>query len=469
MSSDSYAAQLEQKLLNHGCTPAGAAWVMKALHPVQGGAAKMPDASAVNSLNPQFTTTAVIGAPSGLAANTNWDACIISPPSDCIGAYIATNAAGIDFGTSVASYNTVLSHSTTNKVSSSGYLIGAGVTIAGAVWTNGLSSYTGTVSSELPAAFRIVAKSVTGYAAGSALYNQGTVYSAQFASTPMASSVGQCLTTPSGAIPVVNIDDVALPLSESDMAVMTPSYYTTSAVEGFYSVHRLNGPNQQFVSPRGASQWRTSDGSFMVFNISDPTNTNMATGVFPRVLTDAYASVSPVIPPSGGVTSVSTAHHPGLTWGVTIFRGLHPQMTISLKTVTVLELVPSANAPSRQFITPPPEYDPVAMRLYYHLAHEMRPVMASKHNFFGTLLPMLSSLLTRALPVVGPLIGQGLSALGGIVSNRTTPAPARRAIQADQPIPARRAPSVASARSARSVRSVRSTKGKKKVTIRRRK
>lgn len=467
---DSYATQLENKLLNHGCTPAGAAWVMKALHPVVGGAVKMPDANAVNALNPQYTTTVTIGPPTSIGTS-NWDAIVISPPSDCIAAYYSTNASGssgFDFSTSVASDNSVLTHATMGASASSNFIPAASCAISTGVWTNGISNYVSTATTELPASYRLVAKSVTGYAAGSALYNQGTVYSAQFAAKPLFCPIGQGL-APTGVVnPVVNIDDICLPLKESDMATMTPSYYTTGAVEGFYSVHRLNGPIQDFVAPRSVSQFRLDGGSYMGFSLANPVSVNASTGVIPRILTDAYTSVSPVIPPSSGMTCASTAHYPGMTWGVTIFRGLHPQMTISLKVVSVLELVPTANAPSRQFITPPPEYDPVAIRLYYHLAHELRPVMASRHNLFGTLLPMISSVLSKAVPILGPLVGQGLSALGGLVTNRSAPAPTAQAQPPSIMAPRRRASSVASRTSRGSHRSVRIA-GVKKNKLKRRK
>jgi len=64
-----YAAQLESKLKAMTLSPAAAHWVAKALHPVTGAPAPIPDAIQVAALLPEYRTTTVIGAPGA----GNWD------------------------------------------------------------------------------------------------------------------------------------------------------------------------------------------------------------------------------------------------------------------------------------------------------------------------------------------------------------------------------------------------------------
>jgi len=459
MSTEAYTATLENKLRAMTLSPEAAKWVIKALDPVRGGPCQIPDAIQVTSLVPEYKTATVINAPSDVGTH-NWDCLILLPPSDTVGAYIATNITGINFREDVAHYNAVVSNCpvTINPA----ILSGAAATTAGGVWTNGISTSHTTVSSELTAAYRTVARSATVYATGSELYNQGTVYAGQYARKGFKSVLGQAMSTSSGET-VFNLDHYALPLDETDMATMTPGFYTAAAREGVYTVHRLTGPSQEFYSARSPGSWRTSGGTFVVFNASDPTNYNTATGVVPRILQDDYTTVSPVIPPSMGANCVSTAHDEGCTWGVIIFRGLHPSMSLTLKTVTNLELVPTSAAPSRQFVKPPAKYEPTAIAAYYALASEVPSCMAARHNFLGSILPALSAVASKVLPFLAPVAGQALSALGSWVGSKG-PAPAapasRPAIAAPPPTPRPmlRSSSVASRRSVLSIRSGRRVK-----------
>lgn len=426
--------QLESKLRAMTLSPEAARWVMKALDPVRGGPSQIPDAIQVPTLVPEYKVTNVIGAP-GVA---NWDCIIITPPSDRVGFYFATGPQGIDFSDTVASVNSNIVN-TSYTVSPAGQLTGASVTNASGAWQTGVGGWRTTASSELPAMWRTSARSTTVYATGSELYNQGTVYAGQYA-RKSSQALARAVSLAGGQDVVVMCEAYALPLREQDMAVMTPGFYTASAKEGVYSVNRLTGPAQEFITPAVATQWMTTDGLATVHSTTDPTNKNCCVQSYPRIYNDSFWAVSPVVPPGLGPDAFSSGFDQGCTWGVTIFRGLHPQMSLTVKTVTCLEVVPTSAAPSRQFIKPPMKFEPTAIAAYYALASELPCCMAAKHNFLGSILPMISSIASKVLPFLAPALGQGLSALGGAVARKYTAPPT----PAPTPRPAIRASSVAS-------------------------
>lgn len=405
-----YSAKVTAGLEKLGVTPGGAAWVIKALDPVRTAPCRMPDATQVSALTPEYRSSLVIGPP-GNVGSSNWDCCIVLPPSDTIGAMYATNIAGINFSDTVAYYNDVLPNASPVAALSS-VLAGAGLsTITGG--TMGIQNFRPIFSPELPSMWRTTARSATVYATGADLINQGTVYAGQYSRCSVPTG-GQASPAPSGGGQMVGVTEVVdLPLREQDMSIITPgnTYYTASAKEGVYTVHRLTGPAQTFTALRGLERWRGSDGSQMFYNTTDPTNYTSQTSSVARFRNDSFNGLSPNFPP-GSLGYYSTAFDQNCSWGVIIFRGLHPQMTLTLKTYTCLELVPSVNAPSRQFVTPPIKFEPTAMSAYYALSTEMPSAMPARYNFLGAILPALAAVASRILPVLAPAAGPLLTALG---------------------------------------------------------
>jgi len=296
--------------------------------------------------------------------------------------------------------------------------------------------------------WRTASRSATVYATGAELYNQGTVYGAQYArhTCPVPGTVI------SSTAPVVTcaigLDTVDLPLREADMAVQTPNLYTTSAREGAYTVHRLTGPAQEYVRRRGMVTGRLDN--FSLTDVTDSTSYSALTAQGLRFKQDEPSYVSPILP-TVNENWCSSGFDDNCSWGVLIFRGLHPLMSLTLKTVTVLELVPEVNAPSRQFVRPPGRYEPTAMAAYYALASEVPTTMAAKYNFLGALLPVLSSVASRVLPFLAPAAKTLLGTLGSAIGGALAPAeeaeaPRRRAprITAPPPTPRARSRSVGS-------------------------
>lgn len=422
-SDGAYASQLETKLKAFSLSTEAAQAVMKALHPVFGPAVQWPDSVSVPTIVPQYTNTLVLSAPGGLASPT-WDACVISVPSDNIAAFWATGEAGTNFGTTVSDAFGVIANATAvNSVAGTPPYAGVQAFTSSPT----VVPFNGAWSSELPTMWRTVAKSLTAYSAGSALYDQGTCYAGQYSRDIIDSPSGINENT-SGSGIVSALSSVEIPLDEETMALMTPNLYVAPAREGVYSVHRLSGPSQPFVQKKECNVWSNPDHSNTWVGIvipggsgtyALPTNryirfrqvgSTPGTSVPTDRLTPAFP-YSPMAYPSTGFDS-------GCSWGVTIFRGLHPLQTVCIKTVTVVELVPSVFSPNRQFIKPPCRFEPTAIQAYYAIASEMPDCVASKHNLFGTLLPILSSVASRVLPFLAPALKAGAQTLLGTVASR---------------------------------------------------
>jgi len=465
ISMAEYSAQVENKLKALTLSPEAAHWVMKALDPVRSSPCQMPDAVQVAALVPEYRASVVISAPPALTSPT-WDCCIVLPPSDLIGAMIATGNAGIDFSNSVALTNTTLPNASPAYAPNSS-IRGAGLSTVTGLAT-GAGDFRALYSSEYPAMWRTTARSATVYATGSDLYNQGTVYSGQY-SRKTTRTFGQAVDPSVGQFYVDQIEVVDIPLREQDMAVITPgnTYYTASAREGVYTVHRMCGPAQEFVVPAAPTCWRSPDGLTMYQNLTDPTNYSGTTCSVARFRGDSYTYLSPNFPPTGLGFS-STSFDQNTSWGVVIFRGLHPLMTLTLKTYTNLEIVPSVNAPSRQFVKPPIKFEPTAMAAYYAIAAELPSSMPSKFNFLGAILPAISAIASKVLPFLAPIAGQALTGLASKLIGAPEP---QQAAPSAAAAGRRRSASVHSTRSrASSVRSrgVKVSKSKRKVRIARR-
>jgi len=456
--ASAYSAQLESKLKAMTLSPSAAHWVAKALHPVVGAPALIPDAIQVTSLLPEYRNTAVIGAPAGLGAGLNWDCCFIFPPSDTQAAFYTSGASGIDFATTIGL--------------AAGHVVNAPVGVSGA---NNISTIpvvlaTGVVgpnfpvraaySFEHPVCWRTSSRSATVYATGADLYNQGTVYGGQYARKVSAiPGLGFTAVAPGAPTAIMGLDVVNVPLRETDLAVQTPNLYTTSAREGVYTVHRLTGPSQEFVTRRGFGTARDSTLTSLLIDATDSTSRCSLTAQGIRFAQDDPEFISPILPPVDE-TWLSSGWDDHCTWGVVIFRGLHPQMSLTLKTVVVLELVPEVAAPSRQFVVPPAKYEPTAMAAYYALASEVPTTMAAKYNFLSALLPVLAGVASKVLPFLAPAahaLVNGLGgALGGALDRASQPEPQREVrtvVRNPPPTPRRvRTRSVSTSRSGRQVK-----------------
>lgn len=401
LMSSEYAQQVTAALAKYTATQAGASWVTKALHPVQGGVVGIPDQAHLPVLLPEYKLTTTITKPASLAADENWSCCILGVPSDTTPVFWSAGTSNLDYRDTVAAETGFLQNVDTATDPHSV----AGVLLSGVPGT--VQAYRTRRSVENLASYRHTAKSVTAYATGSELYNQGSVFCGVY-SRRVSDGIG--ISNISEGTPwfLTGSSLVEIPLHESDMAVMTPNFYTAPAKEGAYAVHRLTGPAQEFAEKRTPLTFRAGGGETAALaEDSSSWDVNMGTVVRFRM---GDSAVSPAFP----VRIPSTAVDEHCSFSVMIFRGLHPQMSITLKSVCCLEIIPSSTSPSRQFVVPSAKYDPVAIHAYYALANELPPVMASKHNFLGTLLPIIGSILPKVLPFLAPIA----NALTGAATRR---------------------------------------------------
>jgi len=484
MAEASYAVSLENKLKSFTLSAPAAHWVTKALHPVWGAPSQIPDSVQVDTVIPEYKNTLVISCP--VSINTgNWDLFILLPPSDTQAALYAIGPAGTNFNT--AAYNPggstgvvtsgVLQN--TSLAASASFnawsMVGVGT---GTLAVGGRGLFQGAYSTEAPSAWRTTARSATLYASGSDLYNQGTIYAGQYARKVRPSSQGAWV-QPYGIFSngwAYNVDYVDLPMDESVMALLTPNMYTSPARDGVYTVHRLTGPAQDFATARAlgpfddpgmTSQWfpafgRNSDDGSVAHQFSltfGPSNQPSPLFAGDPLTVNRQQQIG------------STGWDDHCSWGVIICRGLHPLMSMTLKTICDLELVPTDQSPNRQFVLPSCKYEPTAMAAYYAIASEAPTCMAAKHNLFGTLIPILSSIASKVLPFLAPMASQLISSFTGGGGGGGSQAPAADVVKPPRMIaPPRprvaRASSVSSRVSRASTRSVRSKK--KKVRVARR-
>lgn len=413
-----YFSQLESKLKTYGLSAAGAHFVQKALHPPVGAATRIPDSITVSALNPEYKTETQITMPPAVTTST-WDLLILIPPSDrlAMNAYAGNAATNFYASAGVGAWGPVHTGLATSPVAMN--LVLSDPT-TGAISGNYVAQTS--ISADCPAMWRTSARSTTVYYTGSDLYGQGTCFAGQYARKTYPST-GWVDKATSGGYTALNQDLVDLPLSEVDMAIITPGLYTAPAKEGVYTVARLTGPCQEFSKPRQFE--RGYDGTAIVTatgdfsGYSDPSS-GLAGTLFRTMATPENSFATTGSAQTRGTPWCSTSFDQQCTWGVVLFRGLHPSMTFTVKTIVNLEIVPLGCSPTRQFVQPALRYEPAAMNAYYAIADEVATTMAARHNFLGTLLPALSAVASKVWPVVAPALGS----LASSVAARLAPAPA---------------------------------------------
>lgn len=370
------------------------------------------------ALIPQYIINHTVTAPVGIGPNETWDMCVISTPGDALFAVGYRALSPVDFRlqeqalpgpiSPADQFFLVSQPSTITRTFDS-----VSVSVAtGVINTAGCQSY-GTP--EDPTAFRITAKSLTAYSVGSELYNQGTVYAAQYsrrknqtAGYARAPELGVGTT---GGFVLCGSDAFDIPLDESDMAPITPGLYVAPAKEGAYIVHRLTGPTQEFVHKQAGPRFAQKMPGYAGQGSYYPTVGGL--GVTARIC-DFVASqpipdelhsspyFNPFLSTNVGTLNTTAAvdngHDDNCTIGIMIFRGLHPLQSITLKSVNAFEFIPSSDSASRNFVKLNPRADPNVMAVYYACAESLPDVMAARHNFLGSLIPALSSIASKALP-----------------------------------------------------------------------
>jgi hypothetical protein len=232
----------------------------------------------------------------------------------------------------------------------------------------------------------------------------------------------------------------SVPFQETDMIAQTPDLYVTNAFSGAYIVHRFLGPDQPLqnsndlptsvvVPTRGYSTMWSADTSYtlgtdVLIYANDgapPEVTSMpATGPI-NVMPLNMANSDPL--DSAGTHIASTfgvppwlyhflllERHPdtsmdNVSQSVQIYRGLNGSASLQIKRILSLEAAPLESSSARPFVTPPLDFDPTALRLYYQISHKMSPIHPAEYNDFGSIIDHIARVVRSVATPLATIIG----------------------------------------------------------------
>lgn len=473
-------AELESRLTELGVPAQGRDWLRKALHPAGPSApgAAIPDLTSQPTARPEYVVERVIGSPSGLATPT-WDCIMYTIPGNVTSVVVETGPAGTLFGGRtvpgvVAGGNAYAMRS--QEVVYAGGVTGFG-TLTGAGYTT-----LGYTAETRPVAWRSSYRSLTVYMSANALSDQGTVTSGQFPGS------GVCGTTavnvwrvPAPPPPFGHSTQVlfTLPMTEADMLLGNPGCRVAAARDGVYIPLRMTGPSTSYVtSPANQMLVDTTLGGNIVLasGVESYRGAHWAVAPYlggPAQMTSYTVEDAPIVPsPQGPREVLVDDGFDGYLCSVTIWRGLSPQATLTVKSIVGLEICVGPESPIRAFVKPASPPVPAALDAYFGITAVAPQTYPASYNVFGAILPLLSSVARMAAPFVLPLVGRGVSKVGEWITAKgsgSAPAPPKTAPPAEpksiprapslrRPVgPSGRARSV-SASSRGSTRSVRSVK-----------
>lgn len=435
----STGVELEKGLTDLGVPEHSRDWVRKALHPA--GAARtgvsIPDWSLATTARPEYTIEKIVSKPPGVS--DTWDCAIYTFPGDSTSVVWETAPAGYDFsarGTPTlppGGQGGVLQHQPAVYLSEVEMVsVGYGsepftppIFPTSSVIVPGVSCYT---SQFKPLQWRHTNKSLTVYMTASSLNDQGTVTSGLFPGMPDSTKQGIVAyraTLPSVTKVVATPCIFTLPMREEDMLVMNPRCRVSAAREGVYIPHQWTREGMPFVEPE-SFQYAIDQTN------SNATYTATLTGRTPRGaiwavrsrLTGSLQLSAPLVAgdvpvdPNIGQGVVLDSSYDSMMCSVTIFRGLSPEASLTLKSVAGFEVACAPDSAIKQFMQPPglPSLD--ALRAYAAICAVSPQVYASKANVFGAILPLLGKAAAFAAPLLTPLLHRGVDWLAGRLTGK---------------------------------------------------
>lgn len=403
---------IRAKITSLKLSPAGERWVTQALYP-PGDLTRVaiPTRTHYPTLRIEYRPSAVVAAPAGVAGN--WDLLVFSPPTDSTMLVWVAGPAGTNFESTTSPANTAF-----------GFLTSvpniAPVASTVQVFTRN-SSGTGTYADfqtvQNPVkhlGFRITSKSYTCHMTASDLYNSGTVTTAQY-DTRYTPEAGFSFVANR---PVIGCYGTA-PLVEDEITASSPYAVVGEAKDGVFVPHRIMGPAFDFVRTMPARNRCGVSNSGETFTIS--TSATGATGL----------GVAPFFSTATGLNSLSqpwwaagvwgTAARPddtgfdAVTTGVSIFRGLNNQATITLVGHVGLENILQVESPFRTLAGDPDEPDTRALSSYFEIAARMPHAYPASYNALGLVLPAIASALRFITPHL-PKIWEGVKTVAPYVA-----------------------------------------------------
>lgn len=439
--SDATFGAFRARLERAGLSQNAATWLTKALSPATPTAtgAMIPDSSTIPVATPEHIVTGTFGPPPG--ATGTWDCLVLKPPTYPTVAVVMCAPAGTDFRTiGNAIPGTYSVHVLSTEMSSSAVPQKESVAMWSASLTAPVLATTSCFTpSALPLRWRATARSATEYLVASDLVNQGTVTSGLYPARYV-------ITRPwdvSGTGITVNASwqwsSFQVPLDEENMTAMNPKVRVAPAKTGVYQPVYSNGPNFDWACPfPRASVLGTVNGTSGLTGYNWVTTSNppsaptwTVVGANPGIIgfqdptrpffNDKWLPASLNPDPLTGFLPDGVPY----TWGtgnemvgISLYRGLNVQASLTVKVVLGLELVCSPSSPIRQFAVPPPPNEPNALQLYYDLVAEMPHSYPASANFLSAVVSAAQTLLPMILPHLPAIVG-GIGQL--ITGQRTGP------------------------------------------------
>lgn len=389
-------------------SPQGERWVTQALYPPgEHARCAIPTRTHYPTLRIDYRPTTVVSHPAAQTSG-NWDLLVYSPPSDATALVIVTAPAGADFeAMNGPLHNEVSVLSSITNLPVAPQNVSVAKRDAAGVCT--LENQQVVPNPLRPIGYRITSKSYTAHMTASDLYNSGSVTTCQF-DTQYTPQVGY---TRYGAARMLVPCLASVPLDETEITSSSPYAVVSEAKDGIFVPHRLMGPSFDFVKPTPSHSRK-----WLVENTSEFTVTPNAAnapmlGVAPAITNDLGTSTQPwwIATAYALATRPDDLGFDSVTTGISIFRGLNFEATITFSVHIGLEYLVQAESPFRTMVTDPDEPDSKALTAYYEIAQRMPHAYPASYNALGLVLPAIASAVRAVLPHLPKLLPIASAAL----------------------------------------------------------
>lgn len=403
-------ATLKAKIAPLGLSPHGEKWLTQALYP-PGDLTRVaiPTRTHYPTLRIEFRPSTVISAP----GPGNWDLLLFAPPGDTTAVAWAAGPTGTDFnsatvpaGITVGYIATVpnLSPVATNVQYVSRNPAGAGTVTALSTVQNPLRHM----------GFRLTAKSYTAHMTASDLYNSGTVTTAQYDTryypTSSFDAIGSRVVVPCLG---------SVPLTEDEITSSSPYAVVSPAKDGVFVPMRLMGPTFAFQQALPAIGRTSASAGGSTLTTVTGAASSLTMGAYP-IVTTSTGLQSGSVPwwvtmVWGGAIRPDDSNFDAVTTGVSIFRGLNEQATITVISHVSMECILQVESPFRTLVGDPDEPDTRAINAYFEIAARMPHAYPASYNALGLVLPAIATAIRAVLPHL-PKIWQGVKAVAPVVA-----------------------------------------------------
>lgn len=369
-------------------SPAGADWLLKALHPAEPSiaAVQMPDGSELDTACLELTMTYNLSSPSGGGAFTGpWGAQISLLPSIVPLAVYPTDGAAI-----MAAFNVRYPQ------------------IRATVPNDDYLAFLANVE-----AFRLCAASVTIHLDANATTDQGTIVACQQIARPrllypIQTASGRCCNTVAAWDYTVPFTTKDVPGYDSIMAM--PRSFQANLREGVYMPLRLSSTCQHWFSGRelvACTDLGSCTSPGVAYQLLLPSTTGNSWPYWSMDRANAAAG-SVVAPPVCPMLSETVGH--------IAIKNVHVTSGIVIKVRSCFELKVQTQSPYLPYVRPSPDIDALAISSYYRLTRQLPDAYPAEYNDNGRILGVIA----KALRTVGPLLG-AVPGWGPLVSAAAVP------------------------------------------------